>query len=959
MQISEYTSPEIWPFGGTSGTMRTYADATFVDVEGKIIWVGIPNQTDTPCYETPFTVDGRRIALPVVDFPDTTVSPTVPQVRWTSVLYDESDTPRIYFLGGPYTTPAWLASPTTWDQIAVANAGQNITWPTPYYLSAGEVAALIAAAVTGANAPAMTTLIRGQGKLNIPATDSANPIVAGANTPIIIGTDGIKAIANYANLADAVSTIGSEETELYINSPIVSSSTTVPDTLTLQFVGDGSITVNSGQTVTISSKPNLIPGKQYFFGDGSVVFGSDAANVGVDLGWWAQDGDDATQGLADAIASIDNCSGGVVMLPAGTFTLTDTLSVPSGVTIRGQGHTYDSSPSVTTLQMAVAHVTPVFQAEGAFRNITFENFRINGTTHNGQIGILATGASPDSAFGLAVTNVVFNNLEVGIDYLSTGGDWQLEDFDITGCEFYNNTIGVRANSINSSLTWTGGNVAVPASGTGFLATTVGETLLNSVKFGGAGTAIRTAGPLTSFVILSCENEGNDFFLINTLSDTAVAITFIGGYIQSPIKISATVNVDLFGTALNAAGLFIIDLGAAPSVYAIGCPGWPACLTDNSGGTAIFPLTTSRTAVDIARQLTVASEDPDTTLPIIRSGSAVALKKFLRIGQWNATTKAFVNYYDFLRDADGYLAIIGNQASPNNGYSLSGPLQFTNDASAIAPAGSKARLNWTGSFFQLMLAATTYNILLASSGLTAGRYMRAASNGVLENGLLTDNGTNLQLISGLFQFLGTSSSFPALKRVSTGLAVRLADDSADAPVSASTGTFSTSISVNGGAALTSTDASGTGLLVKQTSPTLVSPTLGDAVASSVSISAANGGGTISAQRLAVTASVDLNTSAKTNLYTVPTGKTLIPLFFIVRNASASATTASFGLGFNASANDVVASATHTSITGSTVYEIIYPAAGAVKGNAADVLGLKCSIVEGSALTVTVETWGLIF
>lgn len=50
--------------------------------------------------------------------------------------------------------------------------------------------------------------------------------------------------------------------------------------------------------------------------------------------------------------------------------------------------------------------------------------------------------------------------------------------------------------------------------------------------------------------------------------------------------------------------------------------------------------------------------------------------------------------------------------------------------------------------------------------------------------------------GLLQFGGTSSSYPALKRSTTGLIVRLADDSADAPVTASTVTASTSMTLGG-------------------------------------------------------------------------------------------------------------------------------------------------------------------
>lgn len=48
-----------------------------------------------------------------------------------------------------------------------------------------------------------------------------------------------------------------------------------------------------------------------------------------------------------------------------------------------------------------------------------------------------------------------------------------------------------------------------------------------------------------------------------------------------------------------------------------------------------------------------------------------------------------------------------------------------------------------------------------------------------------------------QLGGTTSSFPAIKRNAAVLNFRLADDSADAAITASTGTFSTSVAVNGG------------------------------------------------------------------------------------------------------------------------------------------------------------------
>ena len=76
---------------------------------------------------------------------------------------------------------------------------------------------------------------------------------------------------------------------------------------------------------------------------------------------------------------------------------------------------------------------------------------------------------------------------------------------------------------------------------------------------------------------------------------------------------------------------------------------------------------------------------------------------------------------------------------------------------------------------------------ASVGLSLG-----PSNNYIQS---TKTGGDLQLLNaagngfGLLQFGGTTSSFPALKRSTTGLAVRLADDSADAPITASNVTAS--------------------------------------------------------------------------------------------------------------------------------------------------------------------------
>lgn len=85
------------------------------------------------------------------------------------------------------------------------------------------------------------------------------------------------------------------------------------------------------------------------------------------------------------------------------------------------------------------------------------------------------------------------------------------------------------------------------------------------------------------------------------------------------------------------------------------------------------------------------------------------------------------------------------------------------------------------------------VIVGSSSVTAGSGNAFSWNG--RSSVTSPSDGNIRVANnatsdfGLLQFGGTTSSFPALKRSSTTLAVRLADDSADAPITASTATFS--------------------------------------------------------------------------------------------------------------------------------------------------------------------------
>lgn len=114
------------------------------------------------------------------------------------------------------------------------------------------------------------------------------------------------------------------------------------------------------------------------------------------------------------------------------------------------------------------------------------------------------------------------------------------------------------------------------------------------------------------------------------------------------------------------------------------------------------------------------------------------------------------------------------------------------------------------------------------------------------------------------------------------------------------------------------------------------------------------------KLSSTSSVDMNTATATTLYTVPTGKSCIITHVIVRNASTSLTTASYSLGFNSAAfNNVIADATHTELTGSTLYTVLIAKAGATRGVAADTFKVLMNILQGGAATTTMDVYGYLF
>ena len=114
-------------------------------------------------------------------------------------------------------------------------------------------------------------------------------------------------------------------------------------------------------------------------------------------------------------------------------------------------------------------------------------------------------------------------------------------------------------------------------------------------------------------------------------------------------------------------------------------------------------------------------------------------------------------------------------------------------------------------------------------------------------------------------------------------------------------------------------------------------------------------------LASISGVNMNTAAPTSLFTVPAGASgCVITHIVVRGASVSLTTASYSFGFNASAyNDVIANATHTELTGDTLYTVLTAKAGAKIGAAGDILKVLMNTLQGVAATTTMDVFGYLY
>lgn len=127
------------------------------------------------------------------------------------------------------------------------------------------------------------------------------------------------------------------------------------------------------------------------------------------------------------------------------------------------------------------------------------------------------------------------------------------------------------------------------------------------------------------------------------------------------------------------------------------------------------------------------------------------------------------------------------------------------------------------------ALTVTGNVVGNNVTVSGRYLFASSSQMFatSDGIIKFTDSTAATFTAI-HLGGDTASFPAIKRNTTAINFRLADDTADTGITAASGVFSTTLSVTGHTTfegVTSTGATGTGKLVYDGTPTLVTPVLG--------------------------------------------------------------------------------------------------------------------------------------
>jgi hypothetical protein len=200
-------------------------------------------------------------------------------------------------------------------------------------------------------------------------------------------------ISEHASLSAAVSTLGSTETTLVVDTQqSVGSSLTIPANITLRVTNTGSFSIGSSQTLTIQSAI-IAPPRQIFLGSGVARFTGNTRLAGVYANWWGAKGDDSTDCASSLQAAVDcfdasNLDGRILFAP-GVYRIAGALQDT------GNSNSQIVLPKRTGTQLAITF-------EGT---IPSSNMNMDATTAGVVIKSTLTSGSGGAMIGVKGTNL--------------------------------------------------------------------------------------------------------------------------------------------------------------------------------------------------------------------------------------------------------------------------------------------------------------------------------------------------------------------------------------------------------------------------------------------------------------------------------------------------------------------------------------------------------------------------
>lgn len=165
---------------------------------------------------------------------------------------------------------------------------------------------------------------------------------------------------------------------------VISGDITISSNVTLWFADGAKLSIDAGKTVTING--NILAGRQQIFSGSGTVAGNTKLNDGVYPEWWGAIAGTSTSVTDDSTSAIQaactfasqwgTLNNPTVKLANGHYLVSDTITVPSYVSIAGDGW-----GSILLAKAASASGFSVLKVTAAeANNIVFSNFAIHGQT---------------------------------------------------------------------------------------------------------------------------------------------------------------------------------------------------------------------------------------------------------------------------------------------------------------------------------------------------------------------------------------------------------------------------------------------------------------------------------------------------------------------------------------------------------------------------------------------------